>query len=288
VSGPLQVVIVSGLSGSGKSTAIRVFEDLGYYCIDNLPLVLLHRFLELCGQSRENIDRVALGVHVRERQFFEDYASVLDDLRQAGYRMEILFFDASNEVLVRRFSETRRPHPLAGVAGPAAGIARERELLEGIRARAHRIIDTTAMTVHELRAHLWSIYRETSEGDGLTMTIMSFGYKFGLPSDVDMVLDARFVINPFFVEGLRGKSGLDREVAEFVLGREETKDFLDRITNLLEFALPLYRREGKTYFTIGIGCTGGRHRSVALAEALAHRLEGKCNRLRVRHRDLER
>jgi RNase adapter protein RapZ len=288
VNGPLEVVIVSGVSGSGKSTAIRVFEDLGYYCIDNLPLVLLRRFLELCEQSRENISRVVLGVDVRERQIFRGDATVFDELRRAGYRLEILFFDASDEILVRRFNETRRPHPLAGDAGPAAGIAKEREQLAALRARADRVIDTTGMTVHDLRASLWSAYREPSEGDVLAVTIMSFGYKFGIPTDADMILDARFLANPYFVEGLRDRSGLDREVANFVLDRAETESFLQRVGDLLDFTLPLFRREGKSYLTVGVGCTGGRHRSVALAESLARRLEGKCERVRVRHRDMER
>jgi RNase adapter protein RapZ len=288
VNGPLEVVIVSGVSGSGKSTAIRVFEDLGYYCIDNLPLVLLRRFLELCEQSRENISRVVLGVDVRERQIFRGDATVFDELRRAGYHLEILFFDASDEILVRRFNETRRPHPLAGDAGPAAGIAKEREQLAGLRARADRIIDTTGMTVHDLRASLWSVYREPSEGDALAVTIMSFGYKFGVPTDADMILDARFLANPYFVERLRDRSGLDPDVAGFVLDRAETESFLQRVGDLLDFTLPLFRREGKSYLTVGIGCTGGRHRSVALAESLAHRLEGKCERVRVRHRDMER
>jgi RNase adapter protein RapZ len=288
VNGPLEVVIVSGVSGSGKSTAIRVFEDLGYYCIDNLPLALLRRFLELCEQSRVNISRVVLGVDVRERQIFRGDATVFDELRRAGYRLEILFFDASDEILVRRFNETRRPHPLAGDAGPADGIAKEREQLAGLRARADRIIDTTGMTVHDLRASICTVYREPSEGDALAVTVMSFGYKFGIPTDADMILDARFLANPYFVEALRDRSGLDPAVADFVLGRAETESFLQRVGDLLDFTLPLFRREGKSYLTIGIGCTGGRHRSVALAESLAHRLEGKCERVRVRHRDMER
>lgn len=288
MSGPLEVVIVSGVSGSGKSTAIRVFEDLGYYCIDNLPLVLLRRFLELCEQSRENINRVALGVDVRERQFFGSYASVFDELQGSGYRVEILFFDASDEVLVRRFSETRRPHPLAGDAGPGAGIAKEREQMEGLRARADRIIDSSGMTVHELRAELWDLYREESEGEGLSVMLVSFGYKFGIPTDADIVLDARFVANPFFIDTLRAKSGRDSEVSCFVLDRDESREFLQRVTELLEFALPLYRCEGKRYLTVAVGCTGGRHRSVALVEALASRLGQHHDRVRVRHRDMER
>jgi len=283
-----EVVIVSGLSGSGKSTAIRVLEDLGYYCIDNLPVVLIQRFLQLCDHSRENINRVALGIDLRERQFFREYPQVLDELQRLGYRVQILFFDAADDVLVRRFSETRRPHPLAGDKGPATGIEREREQLAGLRERADRIIDTSAMTVHQLRDDLSSLYREPSADDRLTVTLMSFGYKFGVPADADMILDARFLANPFFVEELRDKTGSDRAVADFVLERQESREFLERIEDLLAFALPLYRREGKSYFTLGIGCTGGRHRSVALVGALTARLERRGNRVQVRHRDMER
>lgn len=283
----LEVVIVSGLSGSGKSTAIHVLEDLGYYCIDNLPLVLVPRFLELCENSRESIGRVALGIDVRERQFLSDYPRVLDDLQAAGYRVEVLFLEASDEVLVRRFSETRRPHPLAGTEGPAMGIDRERHVLSGLRERANRIVDTSAMTVHQLRDELRGFYLEPG-GDVLTLLLVSFGYKFGIPSDADMLLDARFLANPFFVEELRSKTGVDETVADFVLGREEAREFLRRARELLQFALPLYRREGKRYFTLAIGCTGGRHRSVVLVERLGRELEQNGVRVQVRHRDIER
>lgn len=284
----LEVVIVTGLAGSGKSTAIHVLEDLGYYCIDNLPPVLIPRFLELCERSLESIRRVALGIDLREGQFFADSAQVVDELRQSGQHVHILFFDAGDEVLIRRFSETRRPHPMAGSGGPIQGIERERELLIGLRERADRILDTSALTVHQLRDELTRLYGEPQSGDRLTLTVVSFGYKFGVPTDADMVLDARFLSNPYFVEELRAKTGLDPAVADFVLERRETQDFLAAVDALLVLALPLYRREGKTYFTIAVGCTGGRHRSVALVERFVQMLLEKGYRVRVRHRDLER
>jgi UPF0042 nucleotide-binding protein len=284
----LDVVIISGLSGSGKSTAIRVLEDLGYYCIDNLPPILIGRFLELCEQSRESINRVALGVDLRERQFFADVPHALDELNRGGHRVQVLFFDAADEVLVRRFSETRRPHPVAGSGGPLAGIQKERELLAGLRDRADRILDTSAWTVHQLREELGRVFRDPSAGDLLTLVLLSFGYKFGVPTDADMILDARCLANPFFVDELRPQSGRDAAVADFVLSRPETLEFLQRTEGLLCFALPLYRREGKTYFTIAIGCTGGRHRSVALVERLAPTLEQQGYRVHIRHRDLQR
>jgi UPF0042 nucleotide-binding protein len=284
----LEVVVVTGLSGSGKSTAIHVLEDLGFYCIDNLPVVLVPRFLELATSSRERISRVGLGIDIRERQFFADYPHLLDELRAAGHRVEVLFLDAADDVLVRRFSETRRPHPLGGDGGAAAGIARERAELVELRERADRIIDTSALTVHQLRDELRRLYRGAERADALTVLLVSFGYKFGVPTDVDMVLDARFLPNPFFVEELRAKTGCDAAVAHFVLDRDETRAFLSHVDGLLDFTLPLYRREGRSYFTLAIGCTGGRHRSVALVERLAQTLARGGARVQVQHRDMRR
>ncbi|MEO8603597.1 MAG: RNase adapter RapZ [bacterium] len=284
----LEVVVVTGLSGSGKSTAIHVLEDLGFYCIDNLPVVLVPRFLELCTGSLERINRVAFGIDIRERQFFADYPRLLDDLRGAGHRVEVVFLDAADDVLVRRFSETRRPHPLGGDGGAATGIARERGELVELRERADRIIDTSALTVHQLRDELRRLYRGPGRTDALTVLLVSFGYKFGVPTDVDMVLDARFLPNPFFVEDLRAKTGCDAAVASFVLDRDETRTFLEHVEPLLAFTLPLYRREGRSYFTLAVGCTGGRHRSVALVERLAQTLARTGAPIQVQHRDVRR
>ncbi len=284
----LDVVVVSGLSGSGKSTAIRVFEDLGYYCIDNLPVVLIQKFLDLCDHSRASIGRVALGVDLREREFFADYPRAFEELQNAGYRVDVLFFDASDDVLVRRFSETRRPHPLGGAGGPSAGIRRERELLVGLRERADRIVDTSGLTVHQLREELHRLYRDAESADRLTVLLVSFGYKYGVPTDVDMLLDARFLANPFFVDELRPQTGCDPDVARFVLERPEAREFLSRVESLLDYTLPLYRREGKSYFTLAFGCTGGRHRSVALVERLRETLAQRGYRIQVQHRDIQR
>jgi UPF0042 nucleotide-binding protein len=288
VSASLEVVVVTGLSGSGRSTAIHVLEDLGFYCIDNLPVVLVPRVLELCTSSRERIDRVALGIDLRERQFFADYPGVLDALRRDGYRLEVLFFDASDDVLVRRFSETRRPHPLAGSGGPLAGIRHERTELVEVRERADRVIDTSALTIHQLRDELGRLYRDRGTSDGLTVLLVSFGYKFGVPSDVDLVLDCRFLPNPFFIDELRAKTGCDPAVASFVLDRPETSEFLRHMEALLAYTLPLYRREGRSYLTIAIGCTGGRHRSVVLVERLGQDLVRQGCRIQVQHRDMRR
>ncbi|HEY2388111.1 MAG TPA: RNase adapter RapZ [Candidatus Binatia bacterium] len=285
----LQVVIVTGLSGSGKSTAIRVLEDLGFYCIDNLPVVLTPKFIELCQNSEEEISRVALGIDLRERAFLADYPAVLADIRRAGHNIEILYVDAADDVLVRRFSETRRPHPLAEGTNVAAGIQREREKLAGLKEMADRIIDTSAYTVHQLRDELRNLLGVVTGGEeAMRVFLVSFGYKYGLPSDTDMILDVRFLPNPFFVDELRALDGTVPAVAEYVLQRPETERFLERLMGLLDFTLPLYEREGKRYLTIGVGCTGGRHRSVAIVGELGRRLGGQGYPVQVQHRDAAR
>lgn len=285
----MHVVIVTGLSGSGKSTAIRVLEDLGFYCIDNLPVVLTPKFIELCQNSEEDIPRVALGIDLRERAFLGDYPAVVEDIRSAGHRVEILYLDAADDVLVRRFSETRRPHPLAEGANVAAGIVRERQGLAGLKGLADRIIDTSAYTVHQLRDALRGILADATGGEAaMRVLLVSFGYKYGVPTDTDIVLDVRFLPNPFFVEELRALDGTDPAVARYVLDRDETQEFLALTTALLDFSLPLYVREGKHYLTVGLGCTGGRHRSVALTHELERRLFGHGYPVRVQHRDVSR
>jgi RNase adapter protein RapZ len=283
----LRAVVVTGLSGSGKSTALKVLEDLGYYCIDNLPVALLPKFVELWQSSREDVSRVALGIDVRERRFLHDFPHVFDELRAAGAEPEVIYLDASDDVLVRRFSETRRPHPAAEGGSVADGIRREREALRELRALATRIIDTSAFTVHELRAALRALL-ETADTGTMTISLVSFGYKHGLPSDADLALDCRFLPNPFFVEELRPKTGMDPDVAAYVLERPDAQEFLTHVLALLAFTLPRYQHEGKSYLTIAIGCTGGRHRSVVLVEELRRRLAALGNRVLARHRDLER
>jgi UPF0042 nucleotide-binding protein len=284
----MRVLIVTGLSGSGKSTAIHVLEDLGFYCIDNLPVTLMPRFLLLCANSEEHISRVALGIDLRERVSLREYPAVLAGLRERGQRIEILYLEAADEVLVRRFSETRRPHPAAGGGGILQGIRSEREQLAGLRELADQVIDTSAYTVHELREHLQRRLARISADASLLVSVESFGYKYGVPTDADIMFDVRFLPNPFFIEELRAKTGVDTEVAAFVLQRPETERFLTQVSDLLESTLPLYVREGKSYLTLAIGCTGGRHRSVAVAEELRRRLTTWGYRVQVRHRDLQR
>jgi len=284
----LGVVIVTGMAGAGKSTAIHVLEDLGFYCIDNLPVVLLPRVLELCESATENIQRVALGIDLREREFLQSYPAVLDDLRQQGRRVEILFLDAADEVLVRRFSETRRPHPGSLTGGPSAGIAREREQITGLREQADRVIDTSGLTIHELRGELTRAYATGLLEGVLRLLLISFGYKFGLPVDAEMIFDVRFLPNPFFVEELRDRDGLDPAVAQFVLQQGETTQFIERVGALLDLVMPLYQKEGKPSLAVGVGCTGGRHRSVAIVERLSQLFGARGLPTQARHRDLER
>jgi RNase adapter protein RapZ len=284
----LEVIIVTGLSGSGKSVAIRALEDNGYFCIDNLPALLIPKFIDLCEGYNEGITRIALGVDLRAGQFLQALPQVLADMRHAGHHVQVLFFDASDEVLLRRFSETRRPHPLAGEEPVQEGISRERKALEGMRELADKVIDTTDLNVHELKREMEERFCQAPYSRSMNVFLTSFGYKYGIPHDTDMILDVRFLPNPYFVSELRAHDGLETEVEEYVLKNEETRTFLDRLYSLLEFALPLYEREGKSSLTLALGCTGGRHRSVVLVEELHKRLGRGKFRIHVKHRDLDK
>jgi UPF0042 nucleotide-binding protein len=282
----LQIIVVTGMSGAGKSTALRVLEDMGYFCVDNLPTPLAAEFVAMVA-ARSDIDRVALGIDARGRAFGQGAASAASELRQGGHRVSILFLDASDEALVRRFSESRRPHPLAQGEGVVTGIRAEREELWQLRAQADEVIDTTLLSVHQLRSLLRHRLDAGELASDMTVRLISFGFRYGVPVDADLVFDVRFVPNPYFVEDLKPLSGVDRPVADFVLAHEETRTFLDKSVELLEFLTPLYQREGKSYLTVALGCTGGRHRSVAMVEALARRLAIPCSVV-VMHRDMVR
>jgi len=281
------IVVVTGLSGAGKSTAIKVFEDLGYYCVDNLPPVLLPKIVEVVSEARGEGARIAMGVDVRGKEFLPDLSRVLEELREGKSAVHVLFLDAADEALVRRFSETRRRHPIAAREGAKEAIRREREILSPLREMADAVIDTSAFTVHQLRDAVVRRFRREGAG-GLQVNVVSFGYRYGLPAEADMVLDVRFLPNPNFVPALKRHTGMDRGVREFVLRARPTRVFLRRAAELLLFLLPLYRKEGKAYFTLGVGCTGGRHRSVAVAEALGEILGKKDGAAVVVHRDLSR
>ncbi len=290
-----EVVVVTGLSGAGRSTALRALEDLEFFCVDNLPTLLVQQAVESC--ERGGMRRLALGIDVRVGNFLDGASQALQELAASGRRLQIVFLDASNEVLIRRFNSTRRPHPLstaatAGPGGPAGavleGIQIERERLSPLRALASRVLDTTRLSVHDLRRR---IIADFGPGEGRTermrTRLMSFGFKYGIPVDADLMLDVRFIDNPYFVAHLRGQSGLDPAVANFVLGRADAQGFMDRALALLEFALPRYEAEGKSYLTVALGCTGGRHRSVAVAEQMAEQLRQRLSlEVDVHHRDI--
>lgn len=284
----LDIVIITGMSGSGKSVAIRALEDSHFFCIDNLPAVLIPKFIELCHGNRGDIGRVALGVDLRGGPFLQNWPEILSEMRAAGHDVQILFFDASDEVLLRRFNETRRPHPLAGSDSIQQGIGRERKALESMRGLADAVIDTSELNVHELKREMEQRFGLRSGSPGMNVFLTSFGYKYGTPHDADIMLDVRFLPNPFFVDELRIRSGLEADVAEYVLNRDETKAFLERLDSLLEFTLPLYEKEGKRSLTIALGCTGGKHRSVVLVEELRKRIDAQKFPLQIKHRDIDK
>jgi RNase adapter protein RapZ len=268
-----RLIIVTGVSGSGRVSAMRVLEDLGFYCVDNLPVALAPTVVKLARERDPAIVNVALGIDARERIFFPQWPRVLDELKRDGFVPEIIFLDASDHVLARRYSESRRPHPMAQTgASVADSIRLERLALAEMRERATRIIDTTTLTVHELREVMTAAVLQAASGARMAIAIVSFGYKYGQPVGLDLVLDVRFIPNPFFVPELRPLTGLDPRVGAYVMGHAEARRFIDEVGRLLEFLLPLYQREGKSYLTIGLGCTGGRHRSPVLARQLQARL----------------
>jgi RNase adapter protein RapZ len=283
----LDIIIITGLSGSGKSFAIRALEDNGFFCVDNLPALLIPKFIDLCHGYQEEIRRIALGVDLRGGQFLQALPQVLSDMRNADHHVQVVFFDASDDVLLRRFSETRRPHPLASQGPIQDGISRERRALESIRALADKVIDTSDFNVHQLKREIEQQFCQAPQSRRMALFFTSFGYKYGIPHDTDMILDVRFLPNPYFVNELRPRSGLESEVKEYVLGNVETRMFLDRLYLLLEFALPLYEREGKSSLTLALGCTGGRHRSVVLVEELQKRF-GENFPVHIKHRDIDK
>ncbi|MBN6885354.1 RNase adapter protein RapZ [Cytobacillus horneckiae] len=282
-----QMVIITGMSGAGKTVAIQSFEDLGFFCVDNLPPTLLPKFLELMKDSGNKMNKVALVMDLRGREFFEHLFKALDDLAETSWvTPKILFLDADDSTLVRRYKETRRSHPLAPSGLPMEGIKLERELLEELKGRAQLIYKTSDMKPRELREKIlveFSANKQTL----FTVNVMSFGFKHGLPIDADLVFDVRFLPNPHYIEHMRPKTGLDDEVAKYVLKWNETNKFLEKVTDLLAFMLPHYKREGKAQLVIAIGCTGGQHRSVALTEYLANHFKNDYN-TRITHRDIER
>lgn len=284
----VKIYIITGMSGSGKSTAMAAFEDIGFYCVDNMPIALLPKFLELTIESSSEIMGLAFVMDLRERGFLLRHSEVFDGLRKSGYDLEIVFLEADETVLVQRYSQTRRHHPLSGDKGILEGIRAEKEQLRPLRAIADHIIDTSRFTVHNLKSRIFDIARQAKMQATMRTTILSFGFKFGIPHEADLIVDVRFLANPYFVPELSPLNGKEPKVRDFVMDREETRIFLDKYVDLLDFLLPLYEKEGKAYLTIAVGCTGGKHRSVAVAEAIYERIRQPERRIDVRHRDVEK
>ena len=280
-------VIITGMSGAGKTVAVQSFEDLGYYCVDNLPPTLLPKFLELVKDSTNNIQKIALVIDLRGREFFDALYKSLDALVDQNWIQEhIIFLDAKNETLVSRYKETRRAHPLSTGGLPLQGIEQEREILDELRGRAQRIIDTTLLKPKELREKIQRLYSDEKEAV-FSINLVSFGYKYGIPIDADLVFDVRFLPNPFYIKNMRPLTGLDEEVSSYVLKWADTQKFNKKLLDLFRFLIPQYKKEGKAHLVIAIGCTGGQHRSVTLVEHYSEVLSG-LNTTYITHRDINK
>lgn len=283
----MRMVIVTGMSGAGKSTALKVLEDIGYFCVDNLPIPLFLKFVEMSAQPDANLDKVAIGIDIRGGRSFARLAEELDVLKEKEIPHEILYLDAGDDVLVKRYKETRRSHPLAKDGRLDKGIAAERKELEFLKMRATYIIDTSNLLTRELNQEIRKIFVEGKEYKNLYVTILSFGFKYGIPSDADLVFDVRFLPNPYYIEELKEKTGQDKAVQQYVMDNDKASVFLEKVTDLLEFLLPNYILEGKNQLVIAVGCTGGKHRSVTLANAIYEKMKEKEDYgFRIEHRDI--
>ncbi len=283
----MKIVIVTGMSGAGKSTALKVLEDDGYYCVDNMPIALVPSFVELADGQANKLETVALGVDIRTSSF-EEITKILDRLSDKNYDFKVLFLDSSDDALVKRFKETRRSHPLARDSRIQDGISVEREKLAPLRERADYIIDSSQLLTRELKQELERIFVREEEFTNLYVTVLSFGFKYGIPNDADLVFDVRFLPNPYYIDELKPQTGNDAPVRDYVMSSEISREFLKKITDLVSFLLPNYVKEGKNSLVIAFGCTGGKHRSVTLANALYDSLKDSDYGCRVEHRDIEK
>ena len=282
----MRIVVVTGMSGAGMRTALKVLEDAGYYCVDNLPVELVLKFLELAVNNSRNISNIAMCVDVRVGENFGEFATVLSAMDKMGYEYDILFLEAEDEVLVKRYKETRRNHPLAGEHRIMEGILQEREEIAFLKEKADYIIDTSTLLTRELKKELEKIF-EDENFNNLMVTVLSFGFKYGIPVDADLVFDVRFLPNPYYFDEMRPLTGNDALVHDYVMGFKEAEEFLAKLTDMINFLIPNYILEGKNRLVIGIGCTGGKHRSVTIANELFSRLEGNNFGVKVEHRDIE-
>ena len=284
----MRFVIVTGMSGAGKSSVLKFLEDINFFCVDNLPPALIPKFAELCYEQGGGIDKVAIGVDIRGGRLFTDLFSVLSKLKEEDYEYEILFLDASDSTLIKRYKETRRNHPLSRNGSVAEGIQKEREILKEVRAKATYILDSSNTLTRELKEQINHIFLENGNFESLMITVCSFGFKYGIPADSDLVFDVRFLPNPFYIPELKELTGNDRPVYEYVMQSEESQVFLQKLVDMVQFLIPNYIKEGKTNLVISIGCTGGRHRSVTLANALYAALQEKGHNVLIKHNDVEK
>lgn len=282
----MRFVIVTGLSGAGKSLTIRYLEDLGFFCVDNLPPRLIPKFAELCHQSEGKVENVAVVVDIRGRGFFDELLECLYSMKDAGYSYEILFLDASDKVLIKRYKESRRMHPLVKEGRIIQGISLERQKLQWLKEKADYIVDTSSLHPKQLKEVLMDLFIDNKNYEGIIISIISFGFKHGILLDADLVFDVRFLPNPFYIEELKDYTGQDQKVKDYIFMFPETQEFIDKLIDMLEFLIPYYIKEGKTQLVIGIGCTGGKHRSVTISEALYELLENKGHRVTLEHRDI--
>ena len=284
----LRVVIITGLSGSGKTTALRALEDIGFFCIDNLPVVLLPKFLDITTKSSPEIKRVAMVMDLRERSFLKKYEDIFSRLKEKGYRIEILFLDSSDESLLRRFSVTRRAHPLSEKGSVMEGIRQEREKLSALKEMADQVIDSTSTNVHQLKDIVQRYFLPASEQRKVIINVISFGYRYGLPADADLVFDVRFLPNPYFVEDLKEFNGQNEDVRDYVLKNEKSETFLEKVFDLMTYLIPLYDKEGKVRLNVALGCTGGKHRSVVMADQVGAHFSEMKYIVNVTHRDINK
>lgn len=284
----MRFVIVTGMSGAGKTSVLKFLEDINFFCVDNLPPALLPKFAELCYEQGGEIERVALGIDIRGGKLFNDLFEVLSSLQEKGYEYEILYLDASDEVLIKRYKETRRSHPLSRNGSIQEGIRKEREMLWDVKAKATYIIDTSQVLTRQLKEQINGIFVENKKHENLVITIQSFGFKYGIPTDSDLVFDVRFLPNPFYIQELKELTGNDEPVSSYVMNFEESQIFLQKLLDMVEFLIPLYIKEGKNNLVISIGCTGGKHRSVTLANALYAALGQEKHMLLLQHHDIEK
>ena len=282
----MRIVFVTGMSGAGKTTALKIFEDMGYYCIDNMPIVLMSKFVELAVESAD-IDKVALGIDIRNGHNIDQINKVVTELK-GSHRVEVCFLESADDVLVKRYKETRRSHPLAIGKRVDEGISLERKALASVKKKADYILDTSMLLTKELRKELENIFLEDKEFKNIYITVMSFGFKYGIPSDCDLVFDVRFLPNPYYVDELRELTGLDKPVYDFVMNNDVTREFIRKLNEMIKFLIPNYIAEGKSQLVIGIGCTGGKHRSVTIARELSETLNGEDYGIKVFHRDIEK